>query len=78
MFIRYSKYGENRYCQIVESYRDENKKPKHRIIMGLGKVDGNGIPLDANRLVDLARQINVACGAITKEEAKNGKSKHKA
>jgi hypothetical protein len=78
MFIRYSNYGKNRYCQIVESYRDESKKPKHRIIMGLGKVDENGVPLDAGRLADLAGQINVACGIISKEEAKRGKNKHKA
>jgi len=77
MFIRYSNYGKNRYCQIVESYRDENKKPKHRIVMGLGKVDENGVPLDAGRLVALAAQINAACGVITKEEAKSAKNKHK-
>ena len=77
MFIRYSNYGKNKYCQIVESYRDENKKPKHRIIMGLGKVDEEGVPLDAERLIALAAQINAACGVITKEEAKSAKGKHK-
>ena len=80
MFIRYSNYGKNRYCQIVESYRDENKKPKHRIVMGLGKVDEDGVPLDAKRLIALAEQINVACKVISKEEVRHDKSKgkHKA
>jgi len=77
MFIRYSNYGKNKYCQIVESYRDENQKPKHRIVMSLGKVDENGVPLDAERLVALAEQIYVACKVITKEDLKRGKIRHK-
>lgn len=76
MFIRYSTYGENKYCQIVESYRDRNKKPKHRIVMSLGKVDDNGIPIDARRLSALAEQINIACGVIKKEDIKSGKNKY--
>jgi len=77
MFIRYSNYGKNRYCQVVESYRDENKKPKHRIIMSLGKVDDNGVPLAAEKFIALAEQINVACDVITKEELEIAKkSKH--
>lgn len=77
MFIRYSVYGKNKYCQIVESYRDENKKPKHRIVMSLGKVDENGIPLDAERFIALADQINVACKVIPKDGTRRGKYKHK-
>jgi len=77
MFIRYSNYGKHQYCQVVESYRDENKKPKHRIVMSLGRVDENGVPLEAKRLIALAEQINVACGVITKEDLKRGKNKHK-
>lgn len=76
MFIRFSTYGKNKYCQIVESYRNEKNVTKHRIVMSLGKVDECGIPLDAERLSALAEQINLACGHISKEDLRYGQKKH--
>lgn len=73
MFIRYCGNGKKKYCQIVESYRDENGKPKHHILMSLGKVDENNIPTDVEKWTALAEQINIACGIIPKKDRKQKK-----
>jgi transposase len=40
MFVRINKSGERRYLQVVESYRNEDGKPRHRVVANLGRVDG--------------------------------------
>ena len=40
MFIRVNQSGERRYLQVVESYRNEAGKPRHRVVANLGRIDG--------------------------------------
>ena len=40
MFIRINQSGERRYLQVVESYRNEAGKPRHRVVANLGRIDG--------------------------------------
>lgn len=40
MFVRINKSGDRRYLQIVESYRNEAGKPRHRVVANLGRIDG--------------------------------------
>jgi hypothetical protein len=40
MFVRINESGGRRYLQIVESYRNEAGKPRHRILANLGRIDG--------------------------------------
>ena len=40
MFVRINESGGRRYLQIVESYRNEAGKPRHRVIANLGRIDG--------------------------------------
>ncbi len=32
------------FCDLVESYRDENGTPKHRTVVKLGQFDRNRVP----------------------------------
>jgi hypothetical protein len=40
MFVRVNKSGGRRYLQIVESFRNEAGKPRHRVVANLGRIDG--------------------------------------
>lgn len=40
MFVRINTSGGRRYLQIVESYRNEAGKPRHRVVANLGRIDG--------------------------------------
>ena len=40
MFVRVNESGGRRYLQVVESYRNEAGKPRHRIVANLGRIDG--------------------------------------
>jgi hypothetical protein len=40
MFVRINDSGGRRYLQIVESYRNEAGKPRHRVVANLGRIDG--------------------------------------
>lgn len=40
MFVRVNESGGRRYLQIVESYRNEAGKPRHRVVANLGRIDG--------------------------------------
>src|SRR5690554_1313274 len=40
MFVRINESGGRRYLQIVESYRNEAGKPRHRVTANLGRIDG--------------------------------------
>ena len=51
--INFTKIGEKIYAQngkkiidtiIVESYRDENGMPKHRVLINFGLVDEESVP----------------------------------
>lgn len=32
------------FCDLVESYRDENDTPKHRVVVKLGQFDRERVP----------------------------------
>lgn len=32
------------FCSLVESYRDENGTPKHRVVVKLGQFDARHVP----------------------------------
>jgi len=38
--VRINESGGRRYLQIVESYRNEAGKPRHRVVANLGRIDG--------------------------------------
>ncbi len=48
MFVRAIKNNKGNdnsyYCALVESYRDENGVPKHRVLINFGKVDEESVP----------------------------------
>jgi hypothetical protein len=39
MFVRINESGGRRYLQVVESYRNEAGKPRHRVVANLGRID---------------------------------------
>lgn len=47
MFIKLTRAGGHTYAQLVESFRDENGKPRQRTVATLGRVDENGGQVDA-------------------------------
>ena len=48
MFVRINGSGGRRYLQVVESYRNEAGKPRHRVLANLGRLDDkDGSQLDA-------------------------------
>lgn len=32
------------FCSLVESYRDENGRPRHRVVVKLGQFDAQHVP----------------------------------
>lgn len=40
MFVRVNESGGRRYLQVVESFRNEAGKPRHRVVANLGRIDG--------------------------------------
>ena len=47
MYIKVTKSGPRRYVQLVESYRDENGRPKQRTIASLGRLEQLDSSLDS-------------------------------
>jgi hypothetical protein len=48
MFVRINESGGRRYLQVVESYRNEAGKPRHRVVANLGRLDDkDGSQFDA-------------------------------
>ena len=55
MFIKPTKSKNFTYAQLVESYRDEEGKNRHRVIFNLGRLEDNPSLLRiGQRLVELA------------------------
>ena len=48
MFVRAVKNNKGKtntyFCSLVESYRDENGVPKHRVLINFGQVDEESVP----------------------------------
>lgn len=48
MFVRAIKNNKGKkntyFCSLVESYRDENGMPKHRVLINFGLVDEESVP----------------------------------
>ena len=42
MFIKVTQSGQRRYAQLVESFRNEQGKPRHRTVCTLGRLEGGG------------------------------------
>jgi len=61
MFVRINESGRRRYLQVVESYRNEAGKPRHRVVANLGRLDDK----DGSRLDALIRGL---CRAAGREE----------
>ena len=49
MFVKPTKSKNFTYAQLVESYRDEEGKNRHRVIFNLGRVEDNPCILGAKR-----------------------------
>ncbi len=47
MYVKVTKSGPRRYVQIVESYRDDNGRPKQRTIASLGRLEQLGNHIDS-------------------------------
>lgn len=58
MFTRISRSGGREYLQLVESYRNEDGKPRHRVIANLGRIDH----LQAESLRPLINGLQRAAG----------------
>ncbi|PXF34841.1 hypothetical protein KU43_03665 [Mesotoga sp. SC_NapDC2] len=62
MFIKPTKSKNFTYAQLVESYRDEEGKNRHRVIFNLGRVEDNPSLLRiGQRLVELASGKKKVC-----------------
>jgi len=61
MFMRINESGGRRYLQVVESYRNEAGKPRHRVVANLGRLDDK----DGSQLDALIRGL---CRAAGREE----------
>ncbi|WP_209426834.1 IS1634 family transposase [Pararhodobacter sp. SW119] len=61
MFVRINESGGRRYLQIVESFRNEAGKPRHRVVANLGRLDDK----DGSQLDALIRGL---CRAAGREE----------
>ena len=61
MFVRINESGGRRYLQVVESYRNEAGKPRHRVVANLGRLDDK----DGSQLDALIRGL---CRAAGREE----------
>jgi hypothetical protein len=61
MFVRINESGGRRYLQVVESYRNEAGKPRHRVVANLGRVDDK----DGSQFDALIRGL---CRAAGREE----------
>lgn len=48
MFVRAIKNNRSKddtyFCSLVESYRDENGTPRHRVLINFGKVQAESVP----------------------------------
>lgn len=58
MFTRITESGGRRYLQIVESFRNEEGKPRLRVVANLGRVDG----MEEGHLDALIRGLSRAAG----------------
>jgi hypothetical protein len=47
MFIKLTRSGDRTYAQLVESFRDEQGKPRQRTVATLGRIDERGGQLDS-------------------------------
>ena len=47
MFTKLTKSGGHTYVQLVESFRDENGRPRQRTVSTLGRLDEVGGQVDA-------------------------------
>ena len=47
MFVKITTSGPRRYVQLVESFRDENGRPKQRTVATLGRLDQLGKELES-------------------------------
>lgn len=47
MFVKLTRSGGRTYAQLVESFRDENGKPRQRTLATMGRVDESGGQVDA-------------------------------
>lgn len=64
MFTRISRSGGREYLQLVESYRNEHGKPRHRVIANLGRIDH----LQAESLRPLINGLQRAAGLPESKE----------
>src|SRR5690606_23243927 len=42
MYIKFTKSGGHQYVQLAESYRNEQGKPRQRVVANLGRLDDAG------------------------------------
>lgn len=47
MYVKVTKSGDRRYIQLVEAYRDDNGRPRHRTVATLGRADQIAGELDS-------------------------------
>lgn len=58
MFLKETKSKNHRYAQIVESYRDENGKTRHRTVANLGRVDR----FESSGVLNIIRRLSELSG----------------
>jgi len=54
MYIKGTKSAGHSYIQLAESYRDDNGKPRQRVLSTIGRADESGGQVDCKRAINLA------------------------
>ena len=74
MFIKVTQSGCRRYAQLVESYRNEDGKPRQRTICTLGRLEAGG---DVDTLIaSLQRARGLAPGTSTLDGLRFKEGRH--
>ena len=55
MFIKVTQSGNRRYAQLVESFRNEQGKPRQRTVCTLGRLEAGG---KVDTLIARVQQLN--------------------
>ena len=64
MFIKVTQSGQRRYAQLVESFRNEQGKPRQRTVCTLGRLEAGGEVDTLIAALQRARGISPATRAL--------------
>jgi len=62
MFIKVTQSGARRYAQLVESFRNEDGKPRQRTVCTLGRLEDGG---EVDTLIASMQRARYCASAVT-------------